>query len=159
MKVYSTINRISLHGNVSSAIEQEKDEESERDDKLNEESSGLPGSPGASLGNQTSAIPEERGDNSDESDSDSDDECDKHENIFTEVDLNVSSSQDPSSLTLESESIMSHCSSTSTAEDEPDGGGSNKQGPSKQVNSYRLAEGLNNICIVLAKGLNNLHVL
>ena len=132
-----------------------KDEESERDDKLNEDNSG---SPGASLSNQTSTTPEERGDNSDESDSESDDECDKHESLSTGVDLNVSSNQDPSSLTLESESITSHCSSTSTAEDEPDGGGSNKQGPSKRVNSYRLAEGLNNnniICIILSEGLNN----
>ena len=125
-----------------SETEQERDdhEESERDDKLNEDSSGVPGSPGASLGNQSNAIPEQRGNDSDESDSDSDEECDKHANIFTGVDLDVSTNHDLFSSTIESGSITSYCS-TSTVEDESDGTGiylSNKRGSSNRINSYRF---------------------
>ena len=73
-------------------LERDDHEESERDDKLNEDSSGLPRSPGASLGNQTSTvtITEEREDDSDESDSDSDEECDNHANVSTGIDRDVS---------------------------------------------------------------------
>jgi hypothetical protein len=92
---------------------------------------------------QTSATPEERGDDSDESDTDSGEDCDKHENVFTGIDLDASTNQllDPLSSTIESESVSSHCS-TSTAEEESDGGEGNKLGSSKQMNSYvyRLAE-------------------
>lgn len=124
-----------------SETEQERDdhEESERDDKVNEDSSGVPGSPGAS--NQTNVIPDEGGDDSDESDSDSDEECGKHANVFTGVNLDVSTNQHPLNSIIESGSITSHCS-TSTAEDESDGTGIylSKQGSSNRINSYRLAK-------------------
>ena len=121
-----------------SELEQERDDESGRDDQLTEDSSGVPSSPITSLSNQTS-IPKESGDEADDSDSDSDEDCDKHENILMEGDPDatpLSANQDPSSSAIESESITSHCSS-STVEDEIDGGGSNKQSSSKRTSSYR----------------------
>ena len=89
--------------------EREDHEESERDDKVNE------------------------------SDSDSDEECGKHANVFTGVDFDVSTNQHSLNSIIESGSITSHCS-TSTAEDESDGTGLSKQGSSNRINSYRLAK-------------------
>ena len=123
------------------------------DNQVNEDSSGGPGSPGPSLCGQTSA-PKERDDaDESESQSDSDEDCDKKE---TEANTTpISTNQDPSSLTVESESItnLSLCS-TSTAEDEADGGGSNKQVSSKRMNSYRLAK----VWIKFADDFMTLHI-
>ena len=122
--------------------ELEKDEESGRDYQLNEDSIGVPRSPSASLSNQAT-LRKEKEDKSDDSDTDSDEDCDKHVTVSTEIDLDtapLSTNEDPSSSIIESESITSHCSS-STAEDETDGGGygSNRQSSSKRMTSYRLA--------------------
>lgn len=125
----------------------EKDEESGRDDQLNEDSIGVPRSPSASLSNQAT-LQKEKKDKSDDPDTDSDEDSDKHKTVFTEIDIDatpLSTNEDPSSSIIESESIISHCSS-STAEDETDGGGygSNRQSSSKQMTSYRLAIDLTN---------------
>ena len=113
----------SLH---TSELEREKDEESgindQRllvEDSSDEDSSGVSSLSSDSLCSQTS-IPKEIGHESD----DSDEDCDNHENVLTEVDLDanpLSTNQDPSSSAIESVSVTSHCSS-STAEDETESG-------------------------------------
>lgn len=131
----------SLHANAGSELQQERDEESGREDSLFEDNSqGLPSLSKASLCSQSS-IPKERGD---ESDTDSEEDCNQHStNVSTEnLSLNVTTlntNQDPLGSAIESESITSHCSS-STVEDETDGGlGGSKQNSSKQMTSYRFA--------------------
>ena len=138
----------SLHADLTSELEQEGEEESGKKDSLIEDNSGVPNSPNASLYNQTN-IPAKQGEDKsddsdtdfDDSDTDSDEDCDKHENVFTHDPLDVTTStakQDRSSSAIESESITSHCSS-STIEDETDGGPrESKRNSSKRMTLYRL---------------------
>ena len=135
------INYRHLHADLTSKLEQEGEEESGKKDSLIEDNSGVPSSPKASLYNQTN-IPAKQGeDKSDDSDTDSDEDCDKHENVFTHDPLNVTTltaKQDRSSSAIELESTASRCSS-STNEDETDGGpGESKRKSSKRMTSYRL---------------------
>ncbi|MCG8622019.1 MAG: hypothetical protein MJE68_08505 [Proteobacteria bacterium] len=126
-----------LHGR--NKIEQERDEESELDNQVNEDSSGGPGSPGPSLCSQTSVLEERDDTDESESQSDSDEDCAEQEREANTIPISTSQNPSLTSVTVESESITSLCS-TSTAEDEAGGGGSNKQVSSKRMNSYRLAK-------------------
>ena len=143
--MYPFISTRSLNSTVTSKSEQKREEESGKDGSDTIDSTScIPTSPSTSSCNQINES-EEEVDESDDSQSDSDEDCSNHDDIFehlTEVEFDVSTNdaadQDPSSSALESQSITSHCSSAiSQTEDDIECGG--KQSSSKRITSYRFA--------------------